>query len=111
VFILVCDVIPDSGTEEGFVGSINLIPHSTSVTAFPRISAASVYSMVYSCPVLILWPARSEPRKRFGDEQEININGYVDGLYNYIIYDQLELHSMLFSNRVGDWRLRRYWMG
>ena len=52
-------------------------------------------------------PARSEPRKRFGDEQATNIEEYLGGLYVYIIYDQFP--SMLFSNR-ADWRLRRYWI-
>ena len=33
---------------------------------------------------------------------------HLDGLNKFIIYDQLS--SMLFLSRVGEWRLRRYWI-
>ena len=71
--------------------------------AFPRISGTSdVYLELTST-------SRREPRKRFGDEHASNTEDYLDGLNNYIIYDQLS-SVLLFSSRVRDWRLRRYWI-
>ena len=33
--------------------------------------------------------ARSEPHKQFSNKQAVNIEDYLGGLYNCIIYDQL----------------------
>ena len=51
--------------------------------------------------MLILWPARSKPCKQFGDEQAINIEEYLGGLYGYIIYDQLPSIVVVFKQSWG----------
>jgi hypothetical protein len=48
--------------------------------------------------------ARSELRKRFGDEQATNNN--IERKKDYLG----DTKYQLFSIRVGDWCLHRYWM-
>jgi len=48
------------------------------------------------------WPARSELHKWFSDEHATNIEEYLGGLYNYIIYNQLPESILLFSSKMQN---------
>ena len=95
-------IIPDSKTEEGFVGSINSEPRKRMATfphelrLFPFLVPPLGLNIVRSCPEAchgasartLNGPARSELHKRFGDEQGSNIEEYLGGLYklHYLYY-------------------------